>query len=77
MGGIQGWNSQEVGKVWAVTLDLLWQKWKEGIIVLADAHMCYDRMQHLAVSICCQRVGVLLTAMICMLSMLQNMQYYL
>ena len=77
MGGIQGQNSQEVGKVRAVTLDLLWQKWKEGIMVLADAHTCYDRMQHLVVSICCQRLGVPLMAVICMLSMLQNMRYYL
>ena len=77
MGGIQGWNSQEVGKVWAVTLDLLWQKWKEGIMVSADAHMYYDRMQHSVVSICCQRLGVPLKAVICMLSTLQNMQYFL
>ena len=77
MGGIQGRNSQEAGKVRALTLDLLRQKWKEGIMVSADAHTCYDRMQHLAVSICCQRLGVPLRAMVCMLSTLQAMRYYL
>ena len=77
MGGIQGRNSQETGKVRAVTLDLLWQKWKEGIMVSADAHTCYDRMQHSAVSICCQQLGVPLMAITCMLSMLQNMRYFL
>ena len=77
MGGIQGWKSQEAGKVWALMLDLLRQKQREGIMVSVDAHTCYNRMQHLVVLICCQRLGVPLMAVICMLSTLQNMQYYL
>ena len=39
--------------------------------------MCYDRMQHLAVSICCQWLGMLLVALVCMQTMLQRMRFYI
>ena len=73
MGGIQRRNSQEAGLVQALTMDLLWQKRTEGVMVSAISHTCYDKMQHSAVLICCQRLGVPLLALVCMLLTLQNM----
>ena len=46
-------------------------------MISADAHTCYNRMQHAAISMCCQRLGVPMVVMICMLCTLQSMQYFL
>ena len=77
IGGIQRRNLQEAGLVWVMTFDLLQQKRWRGAMISADAHTCYNRMQHAAISMCCQRLGVLMVVMICMLSTLQSMWYFL
>ena len=46
-------------------------------MILVDAHTCYDRMQHAAISMSCQHLGIPVMAMICMLSILQSMRYFL
>jgi len=57
--------------------DVFWLKRISGILTSVDAATCYDRMAHAIISLCTRRLGMPQAAINSLLSMIQQMRFYL
>lgn len=57
--------------------DILWQKRIPGAVASVDAETCYDRIAHVAGSLCAQSWDVDPQAIIAMLLTIQKMKFFL
>ncbi len=76
-GSRKGHQAIDVAVNRAITWDLLRQKRHAGSIASVDAQTCYDRIAHSIASLSSQRLAVSVETMICLLSTLQLMKFFL
>lgn len=60
-----------------LTWDIFRQKKIAGTLTSVDAAACYDRMAHSIISLCAQGLGMPTTVLVCLLTTIQNMKFFL
>ena len=54
VGGRKGFSAAEAGLTWKMFFDVLRMLRQEGAVTSADAHTCYDRIQHTGAALSCE-----------------------